>query len=71
MHFAFQSPPGIKKNILRAYDNWTPEFVSKGGLVYRSQAMFVLAWFHAIVQERRNYIPQVLDSFTHFFFTLF
>ena len=25
----------------------------------RSQALFALAWFHAIVQERRMYIPQV------------
>lgn len=25
----------------------------------RSQALFALAWFHAIIQERRMYIPQV------------
>ena len=24
----------------------------------RLQALFVLAWFHAVVQERRNYVPQ-------------
>ena len=58
--FFNQSPPGIKKNIQRAYENWTPEFISKTGLIYRAQALFVLAWFHAIVQERRNYIPQVI-----------
>ncbi len=54
-----KSPPGIKKNIQRAYENWSNEFIAKNGLVYRSQALFVLAWFHAIIQERRNYIPQV------------
>jgi len=24
----------------------------------RLQALFVLAWFHAVIQERRNYVPQ-------------
>ena len=28
--------------------------------------MFVLAWFHAIVQERRNYIPQGWTKFYEF-----
>jgi len=54
-----KSPPGIKKNLQRAYENWTPEFIANNNLIYRSQALFVLAWFHAIIQERRNYIPQV------------
>ena len=33
--------------------------MSKSGSVSRSQALFVLAWFHAVVQERRIFIPQV------------
>jgi hypothetical protein len=37
---------------------WTPEEFGKGS-VARSQTLFVLAWFHAIIQERRKYIPQV------------
>jgi dynein heavy chain 2 len=53
-----KSPPGIKKNIKRTYENWTPEFIGKGGIT-RSQALFGLSWFHAVMQERRNYIPQV------------
>ena len=28
----------------------------------KAQLMFVLAWFHAVVQERRSYIPQVCVS---------
>ena len=61
MFFCFfnQAPPGIKKNLQRTYDSWSPEFISRGKSSIRAQALFVLAWFHAIVQERRNYIPQV------------
>lgn len=31
----------------------------------RAQALFSLAWFHAVIQERRNFIPEV--RFTFFF----
>lgn len=54
----YEPPPGIKNNIQRTYDSWTPDFLQSGG-VLRAQLLFVLAWFHAVVQERRNYIPQV------------
>lgn len=54
----YEAPPGIKKNLLRTFENWTQEEFGKGG-VTRAQTLFVLAWFHAIVQERRKYIPQV------------
>lgn len=30
-----------------------------GGVLARAQSLFCLAWFHAVCQERRNYIPQV------------
>lgn len=32
----------------------------------RAQALFVLAWFHAVVQERRTYIPQGWSKFYEF-----
>jgi dynein heavy chain 2 len=54
----YEAPPGVKKNLLRTFENWTQDEFGKGG-VPRSQTLFVLAWFHAIVQERRKYIPQV------------
>ena len=54
----YEAPPGIKKNLLRTFENWTQEEFGKGGTA-RSQTLFVLAWFHAIAQERRKYIPQV------------
>lgn len=62
----YEAPPGIKKNLLRTYETWSPEYVSKSGNVARSQALFVLAWFHAVMQERRNYIPQGWTKFYEF-----
>lgn len=61
-----QAPPGVKRNLMRTYESWTPEFVSCGGDISRSQALFALAWFHAVVQERRMYIPQGWTKFYEF-----
>ncbi|KAJ3270644.1 Cytoplasmic dynein 2 heavy chain 1 [Terramyces sp. JEL0728] len=60
-----EAPPGLKKNLKRIYDNWSPEFIANGNYV-RSQALFALAWFHAVIQERRNYIPQGWNKFYEF-----
>ncbi|KAI8896032.1 dynein heavy chain and region D6 of dynein motor-domain-containing protein [Globomyces pollinis-pini] len=60
-----EAPPGLKKNLRRIYDSWTPEFIGRGNLL-RSQALFGLAWFHAVIQERRNYIPQGWNKFYEF-----
>lgn len=54
----FEAPPGLKKNLLRTYEGWNQDMVS-AGTPLRAQLLFVLAWFHAVVQERRSYIPQV------------
>ncbi|CAB3978327.1 cytoplasmic dynein 2 heavy chain 1-like [Paramuricea clavata] len=62
----YESPPGIKKNLQRTYESWTPEFIKRGESSVRAQALFVLAWFHAVVQERRNYIPQGWTKFYEF-----
>ena len=29
LKLTYESPPGIKKNLQRAYENWTPEFIEK------------------------------------------
>lgn len=60
--FLLQAPPGLKKNLMRTYESWTPEQISKKGNLSRAHALFSLAWFHAACQERRNYIPQVRHS---------
>ena len=54
----YEAPPGVKRNLLRTFEMWTPEEFGKGSVAL-SQTLFVLAWFHAIIQERRKYIPQV------------
>lgn len=61
-----QAPPGVKRNLIRTYESWTPEYVARGGNVVRSQALFALAWFHAVMQERRMYIPQGWTKFYEF-----
>ncbi|KAJ3360793.1 Cytoplasmic dynein 2 heavy chain 1 [Kappamyces sp. JEL0680] len=57
-----EAPPGIKKNLKIIYDGWTPEFIAQGPVI-RAQALFALAWFHAVIQERRNFIPQGWNKF--------
>ncbi|CUG86359.1 dynein heavy chain, putative, partial [Bodo saltans] len=52
-----ESPPGVKQNLLRTYSTWDDEFLAQRS-VAQSQILFGLAWFHALVQERRTYIPQ-------------
>ena len=54
---SYEAPPGIKQNLLRTYSSWDATFIAQGGSG-RAQLLFILAWFHAVVQERRTYIPQ-------------
>jgi len=63
----FEAPPGIKKNLQRTYDSWTPQYVAQGSPL-RAQLLFALAWFHAVVQERRSYVPQGWSKFYEFSF---
>ncbi|KAM9852784.1 cytoplasmic dynein 2 heavy chain 1 isoform 4-T4 [Aulostomus maculatus] len=66
LKITYEAPPGLKKNLLRTYESWTPEQISKGGILARAQSLFCLAWFHAVCQERRNYIPQGWTKFYEF-----
>jgi len=62
----YEAPPGIRKNLERTYDSWSQEYIAQKDSVIRSQALFALAWFHAVVQERRCYIPQGWSKFYEF-----
>ncbi|XP_063840903.1 LOW QUALITY PROTEIN: cytoplasmic dynein 2 heavy chain 1-like [Scylla paramamosain] len=66
LKITYEAPAGVKKNLQRTYDSWSPELVARGNNVNRAQALFVLAWFHAVVQERRTYIPQGWSKFYEF-----
>ncbi len=63
----YEAPPGIKKNLERTYDSWDQDYIAgQGNSVVRAQALFALAWFHAVVQERRCFIPQGWSKFYEF-----
>ena len=61
---SYESPPGIKKNIQRTYQAWSSVLENASPL--KAQLLFVLAWFHALMQERRTYIPQGWSKFYEF-----
>ncbi|MEW5298927.1 MAG: hypothetical protein WDW36_001997 [Sanguina aurantia] len=63
----FEAPPGLKKNLLRTYEAWSQEYIAEGTPL-RAQLLFILAWFNAVVQERRTYIPQGWTKFYEFSF---
>ncbi|GAB1603232.1 cytoplasmic dynein 2 heavy chain 1-like isoform X1, partial [Argonauta hians] len=60
-----ESPPGLKKSLQRTYESWSSEFLRQGN-ENRANTLFALAWFHAVVQERRSYIPQGWTKFYEF-----
>lgn len=65
LKLTYESPPGIKQNMLRTYDGWKPETLAAGGSV-GAQLLFVLAFTHAVLQERRQFIPQGFITFHEF-----
>ncbi|EGG20698.1 cytoplasmic dynein heavy chain [Cavenderia fasciculata] len=54
--FSYENPPGVKANLLHTFANITPARMDRQP-VERSRLYFLLAWFHAIIQERLRYIP--------------
>ncbi|BES90289.1 heavy chain [Nesidiocoris tenuis] len=62
---SYEAPPGIRNNLLRTYQELQSQNLlesSDDG----ARAIFLLAWFHALIQERRTYIPQGWTSFYEF-----
>eukprot|EP00668_Euglena_longa_P032951 GGOE01042443.1.p2 GENE.GGOE01042443.1~~GGOE01042443.1.p2 ORF type:complete len:336 (-),score=124.96 GGOE01042443.1:13-1020(-) len=55
----------MKKNMLRSFDLWPAETFN-AATETRATILFLLAWFHAIVQERRKFIPQGWVKFYEF-----
>lgn len=63
--FTLESPPGIKKNIQQSLLTWNIEEIKSSSTV-KVQLLFLLSLFHAIIQERRTYIPQGWSIFYEF-----
>ncbi|CAH0551344.1 unnamed protein product [Brassicogethes aeneus] len=54
--FVFEPPPGIRANLLRTFSTVPASRMMKAPNE-RARLYFLLAWFHAIVQERLRYAP--------------
>lgn len=54
--FMNEPPPGIKANLLDSLRNINSARLSQGP-AEKVRLYFLLAWFHAIVQERLRYVP--------------
>lgn len=54
--FVFEPPPGIRANLLRTFSTIPATRMMKEPNE-RSRLYFLLAWFHAILQERIRYCP--------------
>uniref|UniRef100_A0A183BTS1 Cytoplasmic dynein 2 heavy chain 1 n=1 Tax=Globodera pallida TaxID=36090 RepID=A0A183BTS1_GLOPA len=57
----YETPPGLKKNLERNFVEVPDERAAtrRGpGEASKAKSVFVLHWLHAVMQERRNFIPQ-------------
>merc|ERR1712038_1275238 len=54
--FTYEPPPGIRANLLRTFSTVSAARMMKPPNE-RARMYFLLAWFHAIVQERLRYSP--------------
>ncbi|KAK6729949.1 hypothetical protein RB195_006788 [Necator americanus] len=62
LKITFEPPPGIRNNLLRTFSQLDDARRS----VLTTQTTFVLAWLHALLQERRTFIPQAWTKFYEF-----
>ena len=69
LKITYESPPGIRSNLERTFQTWTPQTFAKGNSPDKCKLLFALAWFHALVEERRSYIPQGWTKFYEFSFS--
>ena len=66
LKITFEAPPGLQKNLQRTYESLMHKEMVEKGPTSRAQLLFVLSWFHAVLQERRTYIPQGWTKFYEF-----
>lgn len=51
-----EPPPGVRANLLETLKS-LPQARSTSGPAEKTRLFFLLAWFHAVVQERLRYLP--------------
>lgn len=54
---AYEPPEGVKYNLLRNYAAWGENYIERLNPT-SARIFFVIACLHAILQERRTFIPQ-------------
>lgn len=54
--FSYEPPPGVKANLQHTFAALSAARMDKQP-AERSRLYFLLAWFHAVIQERLRYIP--------------
>uniref|UniRef100_A0A2P2HXP1 Dynein heavy chain, cytoplasmic n=1 Tax=Hirondellea gigas TaxID=1518452 RepID=A0A2P2HXP1_9CRUS len=54
--FVFEPPPGVRANLLRTFST-VPASRMMRSPNERARLYFLLAWFHAVTQERLRYVP--------------
>uniref|UniRef100_A0A7E4URM5 Cytoplasmic dynein 2 heavy chain 1 n=1 Tax=Panagrellus redivivus TaxID=6233 RepID=A0A7E4URM5_PANRE len=63
MKMTFEAPPGVRNNLERTYTQWKDGDGLPSG---SNSSNFVLAWMHAVLQERRSFIPEAWLKFYEF-----
>ena len=56
LKITYETPPGMRNNLQRTF-----QFIAQSGATNepnKMQMLFILSWFHALICERRTYIPQ-------------
>lgn len=57
LKITYETPPGVRNNLSRTFQYVVPQNNVPQNPT-QTQLLFVLSWFHALLQERRTYIPQ-------------
>lgn len=56
LKITYETPPGVRSNLQRTFQYVTPAGQQQD--TTKTQLMFLLSWFHSLIQERRKFIPQ-------------
>ena len=68
LKITYETPPGLRNNLQRTFNYVTPSAEAQQSIPLISQLLLVLSWFHALIQERRKYIPQGWTKYYEFSF---